>query len=95
MLRATEVGLARVSEPAAANGFAVADENRETDETLANGEPGSARLDIASRPNEFEIGRLPARFAEALQERDEDTSGVAIQIDANIAPPVSAFVREL
>jgi hypothetical protein len=91
MLRATEVGLARVSEPAAADGLAVADGNRE----LASAGRGSVGLDIASRPNDFATGPLPASVAEALEERDEDTSGVTIQIDANIAPLVNVFVCEL
>ena len=99
MLRATKAGLARVSEPAAADGFAVADENREVDETLAGAGLGSVGLAIASQRTESATGTLPASVADALDlnvgERNEDASGVTIQIDAGIAPLVDAFVREL
>jgi hypothetical protein len=61
MLRATEVGLARVSEPAAAE-VPLTEEDREADEALASAEPGSVGPEIGSQPT----NSVSASVADAL-----------------------------
>jgi hypothetical protein len=99
VLRATEVGLARVRDSAAGEVLSLTDDGRKADETLASAEPGSVVLTIASQRTESATGPLPASVADALDlnvgELNEDAPGVAIQIDAGIAPLINAFVREL
>ena len=99
MLRATEVGLARVGEPAEAEALPLTDDDRKADEKMASAELGSLGLEIASRPTESTARPSPASVADALDlnggERNEDAPAVATQIHVNIAPLVDAFVREL
>src|SRR5581483_3026194 len=64
MLRATEAGLARISEPATAAGFPLIKEGREADEPFESAEEPVC-LEIASRPTDSAAGPSRASVADA------------------------------
>jgi hypothetical protein len=90
ILRATIAGLACVSAPA----------STETAETSVVAEPDHpADSEGTPPPAESTIGQLPASAADAMdahgRERTEDSPGVAVHVDASIAPLVNTFISEL